>query len=146
MNHNDPYDYMYVHTVLTIVMQQPVVGRCPGRRKHPGVVLFLRDEQSSPPPLPLPQTPSPYTPTPCYLSDMKHWLFLAYQMQIKRYHKQGSENDKVSHDKVSQSGQGHGNHFDECYSLAGGKQTEPASLELQLSSPPAPCLSSCLPP
>ena len=26
--------------MLTIVMQQPVVERCPGRRKHPGVVLF----------------------------------------------------------------------------------------------------------
>ena len=45
-------------------------------------------------------------------------------MQIKRYHKQGSENDKVS-----QSGQEDWNHFDKCYGHAGGKQTKPASLE-----------------
>ena len=56
------------------------------------VVLFIRDEHSSPHPLPPPQTPSPYTLTPCYLSDMKHWLILAYQMQIRRYHKHGGDN------------------------------------------------------
>ena len=61
-------------------------------------------------------------------------------MQIKRYHNQDSYNDKVS-----QSGQGDQNYFDECYGLAGDKQTNPASLKFQLSLSPAPSLSSCLP-
>ena len=61
-------------------------------------------------------------------------------MQIKRYHKQGSDNDKVS-----QSDQGDQNYFDECYGLAGDKQTNPAFLKFQLSLSPAPSLSSCLP-